>query len=575
MMLRFSKAVGAAILLLASTTGAMAAPAVESDVAAQDAPAGSIEVIGHNPLDMRGMNAALAVKGKYAYIGSRTDNHGEDLRGVMVVDISNPAEPTVVSTIGQPHENNQGETSRELRIWPEKNLLIVMNLFSNCGEIHACTPTSGADNYRFYDISGENAANPKFVAEYLPSVNPHEFYLWDDPKKPGRALLFQSTPGGESSLVVADISDPKKVVEIGKEQWVVGEQGNDNRLHSLSVSPDGKRAYLSYLEAGFYVLDTSEYAQGVAKPKARLLTDPAKAPKWPEAVGPGVHSAVPIWGTDYVMTTDEVYGEALAPLNAGGCPWGWAKFIDASDEVAPKVVAEYKLASGHNEEDFCTSNDPKPFSSFSAHNPTLTKHLAFVSWHSGGLQVIDVTNPEKPTGAASWAPDPLPAVVMEDPVLSSGQDKVVVWSYPIIQAGLIYVVDIRNGLYVLRYKGPYEQEVRTTAFLEGNSNLGDALLLGGSSSGGGSGGGTSLCTIKGKAGRDVLRGTSGADVICGRGGNDTIKGGGGNDRIKGAAGNDTLLGGGGQDTISGGGGRDTCRGGPGPDRFKACEKRKQ
>jgi hypothetical protein len=185
--------------------------------------------------------------------------------------------------------------------------------------------------------------------------------------------------------------------------------------------------------------------------------------------------------------------------------------------------------------------------------------------------VIDVTDPTKPKTAASWAPDPLPAVVMEDPVLSSGQDKVVVWSYPIIQGGLIYVVDIRNGLYVLRYKGPYEQEVRTTKFLEGNSNLVDALQLGGVSEGGAAG----LCTIKGKAGRDVLRGTPGPDVICGRGGNDTIRGRGGNDRIKGAAGNDTLLGGGGQDTISGGGGRDTCKGGGGPDRFKACEKRKQ
>ena len=34
------------------------------------------------------------------------------------------------------------------------------------------------------------------------------------------------------------------------------------------------------------------------------------------------------------------------------------------------------------------------------------------------------------------------------------------WSYPIIEDGLIYVVDIRNGLYVLEYHGPYEDEGR-------------------------------------------------------------------------------------------------------------------
>ena len=43
------------------------------------------------------------------------------------------------------------------------------------------------------------------------------------------------------------------------------------------------------------------------------------------------------------------------------------------------------------------------------------------------------------------------------------------WSYPIIQEGLIYVVDIRNGLYVLRYNGRGAKAVRDTEFLEGSS----------------------------------------------------------------------------------------------------------
>jgi len=43
-------------------------------------------------------------------------------------------------------------------------------------------------------------------------------------------------------------------------------------------------------------------------------------------------------------------------------------------------------------------------------------------------------------------------------------------SYPVVKDGLIYVVDVRNGLYVLRYEGPYAAELRVE-FLEGNSNL--------------------------------------------------------------------------------------------------------
>ena len=51
------------------------------------------------------------------------------------------------------------------------------------------------------------------------------------------------------------------------------------------------------------------------------------------------------------------------------------------------------------------------------------------------------------------------------------------WSYPIIHNGLIYVVDIRNGLYILRYTGPGARSVRRIRFFEGNSNRGAASRL--------------------------------------------------------------------------------------------------
>ena len=57
------------------------------------------------------------------------------------------------------------------------------------------------------------------------------------------------------------------------------------------------------------------------------------------------------------------------------------------------------------------------------------------------------------------------------------------WSYPILnkQNGqtYIYVVDVRNGLYVLKYTGPLADEVNSVSFLEGNSTVGDAAALDG------------------------------------------------------------------------------------------------
>ncbi len=444
--------------------------------------AGSFELVGHDPLLFRGMNAALAVHGDYAYVGSRTDGTHPNA-GVMIVDISDPSSPTVVGQIGPPYEGNPGETSREMRIWPQKEILIVLNLASNCSFlIHACSPTQLTlpDNYRFYDISGENARAPKFIAEYRPSVDPHEFFLWVDPRDDERALLFQSTPGGpaDKQMLITDISgiDDGEFNELGTWSTVIPNPETDNRLHSLSVSTDGRRGYIAYLGGGFFIVDTSDFAEGVEDPAVELITPLPQRVHWGD---PGAHSAVKLPNRDFALVTDEVYGELGGVLSGHGCPWGWTRLVDIKNPKKPKVIAEYKIAQ--NEKEFCDSggNDRirDNLASFSAHNPTLTRNLAFITWHSGGLQAIDISKPARPKQVAEFIPTPEPVVVTEDPALSSGRDKVVMWSYPIVKDGLIYVVDIRNGLYILKYKGARAAEVDRIEFLEGNSNLGDALKL--------------------------------------------------------------------------------------------------
>ena len=457
-----------ALLVVAAPIGG--AGAATEPIARQDAPEASFELVGHSPLNNRGMNAALAVKGNYAYVGSRTDAKAENANGggVLVVDVSKPDSPEVVHEIGPPDEANPGETSREMRIWPEQNLLIVMTLFSNCGEIHACSPIEGNDRFNFYDISGKNAAAPKLVSTYEPSMDPHEFFLWDDPKKKGRALMYLSTPSGQDKILVVDISKArqKKFTEVVKMSPLY----NGSFVHSLGISNDGTRGYLAHLTGGVGVIDTSELAKGVKKPSIRVLTPPSNAPTWE---GPGPHTAVKVFGKDYMLITDEVYGTSLRALGGHGCPWGWMRMVDIKNPVKPKVVSEFKLPQ--NEESFCTQDAAHPTTSFAAHNPTLTKNIAFITWHSGGLQAVDISNPAKPTQITEFVADPVIPILQEDPVLSSGGDKVVAWSYPIIKDGLIYFVDVRNGLYVMRYKGPYDKEVSKVGFIEGNSNLGDAL----------------------------------------------------------------------------------------------------
>lgn len=457
-----------------ATTGAENAAATTSSgtngsptVRRPSAP-GSFDLVGHTPLLSRGMNAALALHGDYAYVGSRTDGSHPNA-GVLVVDISDPAHPDVVYQIRPPDAGNPGETSRELRVWPDQEVLIVLN-FSCDRTLHGCTARARTvPNIKFFDISGANAAEPKLIATYAPQGTPHEFFLWDDPNVDGRALLYLSVPGSsDATVMVVDISQARNGVFEEVSHWRA-DFARD--LHSLSLSVDGRRAYVAHLKNGFMILDTSELADGVRNPHIKLLTPAENWARWP---GPGAHSAVKVFGKPFAVVTDEAYGSMLPD---GGCPWAWTRIIDITQEVSPTIVAEYTLVP-YNTRAYCDEVTParNKVTSFSAHNPTLTKHVAFITWHAGGLQAISIDNLLQPTHVAEFSPEPLPSVGLEDPALSSGPDKVVMWSYPIIKDSLVYAVDIRNGLYILKYRGPFEDEVAEIGFLEGNSNLGDAQL---------------------------------------------------------------------------------------------------
>jgi hypothetical protein len=509
-------------LFLISTTSAANADVSIGPGGQVPGTASSVTLVGHTPLANRGMNAALALYDHFVYVGNRTDGSsrcgagdpriptsGLDscphvLPGIAVVDVSDPSNPTVVGDFATELATgpNIGQTSRELRVWPSQGLLMVM-YFRCSSVIHACPPSADVFSIKFFDLAA-NPVDPPLVATYVPSRKPHEMFLWQDPEDPDRALLWISTPTSSANpatanLVITDISRAREGIftEIAKGNWNQFYPGAatpanydfDLALHSIGVSADGTRTYLAYLRGHFLVLDTSEVATGdvpagqVLSLNDRLLTPVEDRPRWGTADGGCVgacaesHSAVKVPGRPFALTTDEVYGKFT--LSSFGCPWGWARLMQVAQPKRPHIIGEYRLPA--NEQSFCGGPDDDPateqFTSYSSHNPTLTRDVALITWHSGGFQVVDISDPALPAQAGWFSPTPLASVATEDPALSRGPNKVVMWSYPVVSDGLVYVIDIRNGLYVLRYDGPRAEEIATLGFLEGNSNLGDAVRL--------------------------------------------------------------------------------------------------
>ena len=441
----------------------------------------------------RGMNAAIAVHKRYVYVGSRTDgkNNNANHAGVFIVDAQDPAHPFITKEMGPPYEGLPRESSRELRVWRSQNVLIVLH--TNCGGngAHQC-PSEPHVVHASTTSPARTPLNPQLL--YQNTRDTHEFYIWEDPKNPKRALLFAASAG--SRFQIYDISPVLKHVRCSTPAHVHGREHDTQavcpvqplltstastasatptaRASTPSASPTtARRLYFALLTRGFGVADVSAFTDtDPATNTYRLITPAANRVSWP---GPGAHSAVKLWNKDWVYVSDEVYGRAPAPATAAH----GAGRASSTSPTRPTVVrSEFRVPE--NQPRSCTAFNP-PRTSYSAHNPTLTRASRSAPGTRAASRRSTSPTRRSPTQLAEFMPDPLAMVAPRGPAAESDttagrtDKKVVMWSYPVIQDGLIYTVDLRNGLYILKYKGPYQQEVDNISFLEGNSNQGDAL----------------------------------------------------------------------------------------------------
>src|SRR5262245_33961207 len=333
-------------------------------------------LVGQAPLFNRGMNAALTIFDHFVYIGNRSDgsNSCGDLNGtgpiapvltptnpdgtcthvhpgILIVDVRAPANPTVVgeipASIAAPNAAGQpiGVTSRELRVWPAKKLLIELSF--RCSRIiHVCPrgdDTTFPFDYKFYDL--KDPVHPRLIGTHVTrssagvAIKPHEFYLWIDPNNDERALLWESTPSvsvnpARPNMVIEDISDVPhggdvRLVAEGNWNQLFPDSANpanyhfDLSLHSMAPTADGRITHLAYLRGGYPALDTSQIAAGNPAPGVvlslndKLITPIANRAIWGTgSICPGhtaagcseSHSAVPVPGRNYELSVDEVYG---------------------------------------------------------------------------------------------------------------------------------------------------------------------------------------------------------------------------------------------------------------------------
>ena len=260
-------------------------------------------------LDGAGDGRGLGIAGNCIFVGH---GNGPGVRhAVNIFKIQPDPEkqpPVQVGEIPAMFEGNQGFDERELRALVyttsrgEDRYILIRNAgTNNIGRMetlridpNTCLPMAKSETY---DFGGQS----------------HEFFLWHDPANPNRVLVYMTiwtsglpdpnNPGlkipdavamavtdedtGEmltkprvlAGFSLQDVGGPPlderpdatglfsdgRFLDFSDQKNRSGQPGNfqnreQNKLHSLSVTPDGERVYVAGTTAGFYVLDSEAIA---------------------------------------------------------------------------------------------------------------------------------------------------------------------------------------------------------------------------------------------------------------------------------------------------------------------------
>src|SRR5712691_1685535 len=367
-----------------------------------------------------GLNADVWAHGHFAYVGTWSGPCPGT--GVKVIDVSNPAGPRQVATLGS-YPNTSDE---DMQVIAVHNAFFNGDLLAtglqNCGLSGQAPGKTGVD---LWDVT--DAARPSHLGFFdTGAFGTHEVSLT---KQGSRVFALAAVPFSEvtsggtvGDFQLVEVTDPRHPVRA--DDWGAGKDGHmafgagflkgvlpppfdctpplgQPPLcrghfeavfdHSASPSTDGRRAYLAYWDAGGIILDISNpndvHMIGRTVYRADSEGD--------------THTAMPN-ASDTVLITDD---EDFSPtdLKAAGEPkepgdtWGFARIWAIADPARPQEVANF--ATPHS-----LTNKTDGF--YSVHNVEIVGSTAYFSWYSDGLRVVDISDPARPDEIAFFRPQP-------------------------------------------------------------------------------------------------------------------------------------------------------------------------
>ena len=284
--------------------------------------------------------------------------------------------------------------------------------------------------------STADPAHPKPVAEFTEGVTAgvHSAFVYTQPKFGTHVYLTNS---GTGSLNIVDLNDPLKP-KLASE-WRTKETRAGRSLHDIDVK-DGL-AYVSYWSDGLVILDVGNGIRGGSPTNPTLVSNykyNAEALYTDATVryGPGFISGThTAWRhRNYVFIADEVFPPS-APTGtwdvANIRAYGRLQVIDVSDIEKPRSVAWYEPEYG------------------GVHNVWVAGDTLYLGAYNGGFHAFDVSGELRGDLKAQGR-----EIVDLSPADANGvvPNKAFTWGV-VVKDGLAYVNDMITGLWVVRIEG--------------------------------------------------------------------------------------------------------------------------
>lgn len=393
----------------------------------------------------------VEVHGNLVFVG-----HMKPPMGTSIVDVSDPANPTVLSHIEPPDAYSH---THKVRVCG--NIMITnveqdrRHFLRKADKIPGIRAELG-EGATDAQIAERLGVKPSDIADLEESkargYDGGGFRIWDisDPRDP-KLLSYVRTHGFGvhrfdmderhayistemegyvgNILVTYDITDPANPREISRwhmpgQHEAGGERrdwdGYGIRLHHAMRC--GDELWAACWHAGFRVLDAKDMTQ---TPKV------LGSFQFPPAIPEPTHTIMPmerqVNGRRYALSIDEEHDHKPGRLH------GFLWVMDVTDLSDIKAVAAWDLTER------ASPWVGQPGVRFGAHQyrEKLDGNLVYATWFAGGLRVLDLTDPLNPTEVAHFIPEPGKGGPAQSNDVDVGED------------GRIYLLDRNHGLDIL------------------------------------------------------------------------------------------------------------------------------